>query len=261
VTELNRHEAAWLDQRHHQAEREAREGPGPSRSLRGRIEKACDRWATDAVWIATGLNNATATLPPPARQTSGRRGSGPSDPTAAVIGQTYDTVQREAEAFAHLTGRCALDGTREHDRCCGRTVRDGCKGHVHTCPDTPASDLPGLSDPATVVDGLLGTPASSPTAFSAATGGAAAWHAAAAVQTLSAWREAWTAGREPSELEDWCVQVEMLQRRLSGLAGRLADWSGRRERKCRACDGVKPEDRATCGRCRTRAWRDRQVTA
>lgn len=253
MTILTKAEAAWLEQRHNQAEREARETRAP-RSLRGRIDRACGKWAEDAAWVAIGLVNATATLPPPSRPGPRTRGAqGPSDPTAAVIGQTYDTVQREAEAFAHLTGRCVRDGVREHDRCCGTVVHAGCKGRMHECPDRPAADLPSVwADPTPVVDALLGTPASSPKAFSGAAGLAASWHAQAAAQSLSAWRGGWQEGREPSELDDWCVQVEDLGRRMASLAGRLADWSGRRERTCR-CGGADVGRGARCPGCRSQA--------
>lgn len=255
MVELTRHEQAWIDARRRETE-QASHDDGPGRSLRGRTHRAADRWAIEAGWVAVGLTRATVTLPPSSRPGDGtsRRAAGPSDPTGAVLHATYDTVAREAEAFAHLAGPCLRDGTTDPD-----TRR------VHECPTVTAThlaDYAGVTvDASDVVDGLLGTPTSSPAAFAAAVSRGAAWHAATSVQLLEAWQEAWRAGAEPSVLETWTTRTEHLTRLMAALAGRLADWSGRRERRCRACDGAAPSDRATCGRCRTASWRARAESA
>jgi len=242
---LNRHERRWLEQE--------RTHDTPSRRLPSRIRKATDRWSVEASWIALGLTGATVTSPPATRQHEkvGRR-QGPSDPTAAVVYATLEDVSRSAERFAHLASTCAMEGQRD-------TL-----GRVHDCPGPHAVDL---GDPAgihldaeTVVDGLVGTPPSSTAAFSRAVHDAAAWHTSTAVLLLDLWLTAYRDGAEPSVLEDWCCRTEELARRLAGLAGHLAEWSGRREEQCVTCGGMKPDGRRDCGRCRTAAWRARKVS-
>jgi hypothetical protein len=271
VTDLSKHETAWLEQRRRDAERQAAEG-APARSLTGRIAKACGIWGQEASWVGVGLTSATVTLPPPRLRAEGaRRSSGPSDPTGAQVHATHDTVGREAEQFAHTTGPCLRDGTTDHERCCGTVPIAGCRGFVHTCPGLSAVEIAERCwttvDAATVVDGLLGTPTSSPESFALAVSRAVTWHNEAAAQTLEAWRTRYRAGGEPSELETAVVAVEGLARRLRGQAGRLADWSGRRERGCRvaACGGAVadhgPHNRggAACGACLKRESRERQT--
>jgi hypothetical protein len=286
VTDLTRHETAWLEGRRRDAERAAAEG-APARSLTGRIAKACGIWGQEAAWIGQGLVGATVTLPPPRRQTRGqRRTSGPSDPTGAQVHATHDTVSREAETFAHLTGPCLLDGTKDHDRCCGAVLIAGCRGFIHTCPQLSAVEVAercwttnitavitvdGVQvdlDATTVVDGLMGTPTSSPASFQLAVARAVTWHNTAAAKTLDGWRDRYREGVESSELETAVVAVEGLARRLRGQAGRLADWSGRRERECRTGCGAAVADHgpaanrggAACGRCRKRKH-DERVSA
>lgn len=228
----------------------------PSRSARGRMQKAVDRWSTEASWVALGLTSATATLPPPSRTTGkvGRQ-TGPSDPTGAVIDATWQEVSSAAWRWAHLTGPCPLDGTRDElDR-------------LHECPDAgTAIDVADLAylhlDPDDIIDQLMGTPPSSSAAWTAACHQAATWHTQAAAQTMQAYVELDRAGAEPPHLERIVAAATQLASKMAGLAGALAGWSGRSERPCAAnCGGAAPEGRATCGRCRTAHWRARQAAS
>lgn len=251
-TPLSAAEKAWVEQRRRDAEREA-SVDRPSRSLPGRARKATDRWSEESGWVALGLARATVDLPP--QRQAGERtrtGSGPSDPTGATLHAMLETVGREAEAWAHLAGPCPRDGEVDPD-----TRR------IHWCPGTATAvdvaDMGGLHvDCEEIVDGLLGTPPSS-AAWPEMVDRAAAWHSMQALAVAGLWDEAWRAGREPSELESWVSAMEALSRRMTSLAGRLAVWSGRTERRCRTCGGKRPEDRNECGACRTAGWRERQA--
>lgn len=252
-TQLRGPEQAWLDQQYRHAEREARESPAPSRTLRNRMLKATDKWTLEVTWIVTGLTNATVEHPPPSRPNHGaKRKTGPSDPTGATFHSVYDTLERETEAFAHLTGPCFYDGQR-----------DPVTGRTHECPDDPAVELAEMAgvpaDASQVVDMLIGTPFSSQRAFGDAVAFAGQWHGTVARECYEAWERAFRDGREPSELETWTMATERLARRVSGLSGRLSVWSGRSERQCAGgCGGGAPPvgEGATCGRCRTARWRE-----
>lgn len=263
--QLTRAEVRHLEQRRRDAERRAAEDTGQApRSVRARMQRAVDVWSLETGWVAVGLTSATATIPPTVQGDRVRRGSGPSDPTGAVLFATLDTVGREAEAWAHLTGPCARDGLALHDACCGTTALPGCRGRVHDCLDGHAVDVADLGslvlDPETVVDSLLGTPPSS-RAWADACSTAAAWHSTAAAQVLELFQQAWRDGAEPAHLDAWATATERLARKVAALAGRLAAWSGRTEAQCASCGGARPQGRNHCGRCRTAAWRDRQEGA
>lgn len=222
----------------------------PARSLSGRMQRACDSWSVEAGHIAVGLTRASVTLPPSPRSGGGRR-SGPADPTGAALMRTLDTLDRDIQYFAHLTGRCRLDGQPDVN------------GMLHRCLDLTAHDLAvsmGIDrNPAGVVDGLLGTPPTSARTFELAVQRAYSWHALTAATVLDRWRTAYRQGAEPSQLGAWCDGAEQQARRMTGLAGRLAGWSDRTERRCRTCDGAAPlyGQGATCVRCRKRQSRAR----
>lgn len=262
--ELNGREDRWMEGRRLEAERhlaEVRERP--SRSIPARMKTAVDRWSEQAGWVAAGLEGATVTRAPSPQGDGGRRGPGPSDPTGAQLQRTLDAIAEEVWEFAHLTGPCSLDGMPvNQDR-----VVDERWGKEHRCATGSAldvADLVGLDvDPDEVVDGLLGTPSSSTKAFHEAVGAAAAWHNVTASQVQGRFDQAWRDGVEPSILEDWTSRTQELARRMDALAGRLAEWSGRKERTCRAegCGAAVPAPETTarggamCDACRQRRSR------
>ena len=245
---LSRPERQWLDQ-------DRKTADTPSRRLTSRIRKATDRWSLEASWVALGLASATVTIPPATRQHEkvGRK-QGPSDPTAAVVYATLEDVSRSAERFAHLTSPCAMDGERSDSR-----------GITHECPGPHAVDLGDTAgihlDAETVVDGLIGTAPSSTVSFAHAVHHAADWHSTTSVQLLDLWLTAYRDGAESSTLDDWCSRTEDIARRLAGLAGHLAAWSGRMERTCACgCGRTAPPvgQGATRAECRKRHQRERQ---
>lgn len=216
----------------------------PPRRLPSRMVKAVDRWSLEAGHVANGLTGATVTIPPSRRSDQGRRGTGPSDPTGGMLDATLAAVDREARAFAHLTGPCRLDRTYDET------------GMLHVCPRETAvklaADLDVDVDGRQVVDGLLGTPPTT-TAWGDAVQTAQTWHTVVASEIKGRFYELWGTS-EPSQLEDIVTRTEQIARHMDGIAGRLAHWSSRVERQCR-CGGRKPDDANDCGRCRTAKWR------
>lgn len=222
----------------------------PSRGLPSRMRKATDRWSIEASHVAVGLTAATATIPPPARPPSGPRAPGITDPVGAQVHATYDTVTRAANTFAHLTGPCPLDYTRDE------------YGQTHLCPDGSAVYVAvavGVAFyPPDITRRLLHSVGTAD--WQAAVHTAASWHTKTAAHLLDAFLDAWRTA-EPSTLEDWTARTEQLARRMAALAGSLSLWNGRLERRCKAgCGGAAPPkgEGATCERCRQRHSRDRR---
>ena len=241
-----------VDTRHRQTDTDR-----PSRTVRHRIARATDTWTRDIAWTVTGLINATCTIPPATRPSSGRT-SGPSDPTAAQLHATLDQLDRATVRLAHLTGPCDRHGHRyNHDG------QQDPHGRLHECPDGHPSDIADLTgltlDPDPIVDALLGTPPTSTAAYADALARCATWHAQTATTLHDRWQTWWQQGAEPSVLEGWTSATEQLARRISALAGDLAGWSGRQEgRRCKhGCGGMAEPSRRECGSCRNTLSRQR----
>lgn len=227
----------------------------PSRRLPSRMQRATDRWSVAASQVAVGLTEATVSSPPQRPDRSGVR-AGISDPVAATVDSTLHHVETCAVRFVHLTTPCALDG--DHDRGDGR-----CPG-PHT---VDLGDHAGIHlDADDLADNILGNTTST-AGWADAVHALASWHTVTAARMLGCWRDAHsgrsqTAIAETSALEAWVTATEDLVRRLDRLAGELAQWSGRTERRCKAgCGGKAPEPGkgATCERCRTRRSRANQT--
>jgi hypothetical protein len=236
-----------VDTRHRQTDNER-----PSRTMQHRMQRATDTWIRDIGWTVTGLVNATCTIPPASRPSVGRT-TGPSDPVAAQLHATLDQVDRATVKLAHLTGPCDRHGLRfNHD---GDETADG---RLHECPDGHPADIADLSglvlDPEQIIDAILGTPPTSPAAYADALASAAGWHAATAGALHDRWRTWWQQGAEPSLLEGWTSATEQLVRRISALAGELAQWTDRQEgSRCKhGCGGMVEAGRRECGACRNR---------
>lgn len=238
-------------------------------TVRRRMHTLLDSWLAETGHIVTGLTHATATIPPAATPSARTRGpAGPSDPTGTVLSSTWAAVDRAAVRFAHLTGPCLLQGRVFHDRCCGSVPLDGCRGDVHDCGEVSAASLAGMFGVALphgeVVDGLVGTPPSAFRFGAKVVPAVGAWHAGAVSAVVSEFGLWWDEGAEPYELEAVVHEADRLVRALRSLAGSLAGWSGRQERRCAAgCGGAAPVvgEGATCQACRKRKSRINQEGA
>ena len=231
--------------------------------LPSRMQRAVDRWSIAASQVANGLTHATVGEPPQRPERSGVTQQGVSDPTSTVVSTTIEHIERSAERYVHLTTPCALDG--QHDRWDGR------------CPGPHAVDLGDHADLLMTADiqadDLLGATCQT-RGWCDAVHALATWHTMNAARIGDAFRTAYRGGAseaiaETSALEAWVTDVEDLVRRLDRLAGSLAQWSGREERRCRMPDCqaavesdplVKPRGGAMCGRCAGRQSRERQAS-
>ena len=219
--------------------------------LPSRMQRAVDRWSIAASQVAVGLTNATVGEPPQRPERSGVTNQGVSDPTSTVVSTTIEHIERAAEKYVHLTTPCALDG--DHDRWDGR------------CPGPHAVDLGDHADvhldADDLADNVLGSTCQT-RGWNDAVHALATWHTMNAARIGEAFRIAYRGGAseaiaETSALEAWVTDVEDLVRRLDRLAGSLAQWSGREERRCKTGCGaavdsdplVKPRGGAMCGRC------------
>lgn len=262
-TVLRDGEQAWIERRRLEAERAAAEAAQQRpRRLPGRMTRAADRWSVEAGWVALGLEHATVTTPP-SSDSQGRRGTTVPDPTGAALSATLAQVEHAAGRFAHLAGPCPADRTRDD------------LGRLHECPDISATVIAGWLDldldPTPVVDDLLGVSPSQTVAFRQAVSSMAAWHSMAAAHLADGWTQAWRAGMENSKADTVATLMEQGARRMAGLAGELAGWSGRRERTCRTpgCDAAVDDpgekwrrgEGRKCDRCLKRDSRERQASA
>lgn len=243
-------ERDWLDARRRDAQREADQRAADRRRLPGRARSAADRWSTEAGWVALGLTKATATIPPPARRSTGSRAEGGDipDPTSSIMQATVAAVAAAGWRYAHLASSCGHEG---------RPI--GPSRIRHICPDGGATDTAelldvALDDPTDMIAGLTDTPPTA-TRWTAAVARAAGWHTTAAATLFDGWVTAWRDGAEHELLDQALAALETTARRMAGLAGDLAGWSGRREPTCIVCGGRKPDDGKVCGRCRTAKWR------
>lgn len=244
-------EQRWLEARRRADERQTTDAR-PARSLQSRLHKAIDRWSIEAVWIAAGLQQATAQIPPPKQAARERRDNSISDPTMSQVAATVATIERETILWAHLAGPCRLNGQPASDT----------SPLLHLCDDDTIAavarqfgiDLPHVDE---LVDGLLGTPVTSTVAFNDIVNRAATWHTTAATTIKQTWMDLWQSGCDSATLEHLVTETETVARRTATIAWRLAVWSGRQEPTCTSCGGLKPDNRNQCGKCRTAQWRDR----
>ncbi|MBW3663558.1 MAG: hypothetical protein KY469_10700 [Actinobacteria bacterium] len=238
-------EQRWLTA---QSDRQHEEAPRRSRSLTVRLNRAVDRYSLEAGWVAAALHNATAALPPQPQRATPRRGSGHADPTLSRVAATIDTAERAARTYAHLAGPCPLAGTDPGDCRCPASLTD--------VAATVGLDL----DPASIVDDLFGTPATT-AAFTGAVSRAAAWHSKAASRLGGTWRDARSSGLGDEQLRPTVDTLDHLASQMRHLASTLAQWTNRGVRRCaNGCGAAAPPNRATCGRCRTARWREQQNT-
>jgi hypothetical protein len=240
-----------------QTERQAAEDQDrPSRRLPSRMQRAVDRWSEESGHVANGLAGATVTVPPSRQRQDVRGGSGPSNPTAGVLDAVLAAVDREAQSWAHLAGRCDDDGRL-------MTPDDG-EPYTHVCPYDTVQDLARILDVdidcTQVVDGMLGTPPTSTIAWRDIVSHTASWHTQTSTYMLDAFRARWGTC-ERVWAEDVVTRTEQLANRMATIAGRLAQWSTRTEASCTGCGGMKPADGNVCGRCRTAKWRAKSQAA
>ena len=225
----------------------------PSKRLPSRMQNATNRWSVAASQVAVGLTSATVGSPPQRPDRTGVR-AGVSDPTAATVDATLHHVEASAVRFVHLSTPCALDG--EHNAGDGR------------CPGPHAVDLGDHADVHLDVDDLADNVLGSTTStagWAKAVHELASWHSKTSVMLKARFDDGY-AGRAPqiaetSALEAWVTATEDLGRRLDRLAGELAQWSGRSERRCACgCGGKAPEvgQGATAEACRQRRSRARR---